>query len=241
MSDALEIIDANTWYGPDPQAADEPSLAALRAVLSAEGVAGALTFHSAAAMLNHHEGNRLTREQLADYPELTPVAVIPYPRCLGPRDVAEAAEAGFKVLRIADTREWPLDNAVIAGMLREAARANLLVMLELGTRGSVSQLARAVGGLEVDVICLRASYHVRSEILWVFRDLPRLYLDMSKMALGGGVEDFVERLGAERFVYGSGWPVGEMRPRTLMLRNAELDEPARRLIAAGNIRRLLNR
>jgi hypothetical protein len=239
MSDTLDIIDVNTWYGHDPLSAAEPTLAALRAALAAEGAAGAFAFHSMAAMLDHREGNRLTLEQLAGIPELTPVAVIPYPRCMGPADVAAVAEAGFAVLRIADTREWPLDNAVIAGMLAEAARANLLVMLELGGRGSPSQLARALGDAELDVICLLATYNIYSEVVWVMGQHPRIHLDTSKFAVAGGLADMVERFGPGRFVYGSGWPVGEMRPRTLMLRNAEIDEPTRQAIAGGNIRRLL--
>ena len=241
MADTLEIIDVNTWYGPSPLSADQPTMAKFQAALAGEGVAGALTSHSMAVMLDHRKGNRLTLEQLATHPNMTPVAVVPYTQCLGPEDVAEVAEAGFKVLRIGGTREWPLDNVVIAGMIAEAAKANLLVMLELGIRGSMSQLVRAIGDADLDVICLNATYAIHSEIVWLLREHPRLHIDMSKMAVSGGLEELVERFGPSQIVYGSGWPANEMRPHTLMLRNAEIDDEARRAIAAGNIRRLLDR
>jgi predicted TIM-barrel fold metal-dependent hydrolase len=235
----LEIVDCRTCYGPDPQSERSTTLEDLRAAMAADGIAAALTHHTMAVCYDHREGNRRTLDELAGCAEFTPVAVLPWPACFGPEDVHAVAEAGFRVVRIIETVEWPLDNAALAGILAAAAEARLLVMLEAARRGKPSELGRALGDLELDVICLGLHYTALAEMMWVMRDHPRIVLDTSSMALAGQIEEMVDRVGAGRLVYGSGWPVGEMRPRRRVLETAEIDEATRAAIAAGNLRRLL--
>jgi len=68
---------------------------------------------------------------------------------------------------------------------------------------------------------------------------PRFHLDISRYELLGGLAELVGRYGAERLLYGSGYPQWAMGGPRLMLARAEIHEEDRALVAGGNLLRLL--
>ncbi len=67
-----------------------------------------------------------------------------------------------------------------------------------------------------------------------------LYLDISRYEADGGLIGLVSRYGPERLLYGSAFPETPMGGARLMLARAAISDDARRLIAAGNLTRLLD-
>jgi hypothetical protein len=58
--------------------------------------------------------------------------------------------------------------------------------------------------------------------------------------LDGGIEDFVNKYGPSRMLFGSAFHNVPMGGATLTLRNARIDDDARGMIAAGNLERILS-
>ena len=70
---------------------------------------------------------------------------------------------------------------------------------------------------------------------------PRFYLESSLLSLeDGGVEAAVKRFGAERIVFGTGFPERYMEAPILQLLHAEIPESAKKKIASENLEHILN-
>jgi hypothetical protein len=68
---------------------------------------------------------------------------------------------------------------------------------------------------------------------------PNLHLETSLYMVEGLIEEFCERYGPARLLYGSGFPDNCHGASRLRLAQADLSTEARELIAAGNLERLL--
>jgi predicted TIM-barrel fold metal-dependent hydrolase len=69
--------------------------------------------------------------------------------------------------------------------------------------------------------------------------LPNLYIETAGLNVHHGIEDVCRRFGAERLLFGSGYPIRSMGGALLQTRSADIDESEREMIASGNLRRLL--
>ncbi len=76
-----------------------------------------------------------------------------------------------------------------------------------------------------------------------FRPLVERYehvcVEFSEYILDAGIEAFVESYGPERLLFGTGFPVYDHGGVMLALKHAQIDGPARALIAGGNLERML--
>ena len=68
---------------------------------------------------------------------------------------------------------------------------------------------------------------------------PNVYLETSTFWQPEGLRDIALKYGAKRIVYGSGFPQYNQGNMMSAIRNLELDEADKRLIASGNLERLL--
>lgn len=67
----------------------------------------------------------------------------------------------------------------------------------------------------------------------------RFYLDLSYVMDAGGIEDMVGRFGAERLLFGTGFPSRYTGSMLAVLRAAEIDKKSRELIMGRNLERIL--
>lgn len=70
-------------------------------------------------------------------------------------------------------------------------------------------------------------------------DFPNLYLETSGLLVEGLIEEFCERYGPQRLLFGSGFPDQCLGGSLLRLAQADIGDDARRAIAGGNLERLL--
>jgi predicted TIM-barrel fold metal-dependent hydrolase len=68
-----------------------------------------------------------------------------------------------------------------------------------------------------------------------------LYLDISKYELDGGIKDFCNKYGAERLLFGTGFPQLNPGGPIFTLIHADITEKERQKIASGNLERILGR
>lgn len=68
-----------------------------------------------------------------------------------------------------------------------------------------------------------------------------LYLDISQYELDGGIQDFCSKYGADRLLFGTGYPKWNPGGPILTLLHADITSKEREMIASGNLERLLRR
>lgn len=68
---------------------------------------------------------------------------------------------------------------------------------------------------------------------------PNLHIETSYYIIEGAIEEFCARYGAERILFGTGFPDNCRGGAVLQLLHADIPESARQAIAADNLRRLL--
>ena len=68
-----------------------------------------------------------------------------------------------------------------------------------------------------------------------------LYLDISKYHMDGGISDFCKKYGAERLLFGTGYPHLNPGGTILMLMHADITSREREMIASRNLERILRR
>ena len=73
---ALEIIDANTVFGPWPMVRADMSVERLAKALTNHGISKALAISTVGVLHNHGDGNAETLRICAEQPMLIPVATI---------------------------------------------------------------------------------------------------------------------------------------------------------------------
>lgn len=73
----------------------------------------------------------------------------------------------------------------------------------------------------------------------VMRAFDTFYMDTSDYELDGGIKALVEGFGPQRLLFGSGYHRRPMGSASLQLRNLDLADDAKELIAHGNLERLL--
>lgn len=70
-------------------------------------------------------------------------------------------------------------------------------------------------------------------------EYPNVYLDLAYCITDGGIESFVEEYGAERLLYGSGFPYCYFGGNMLMIKHADISESDKLAISSGNLTRII--
>jgi predicted TIM-barrel fold metal-dependent hydrolase len=68
---------------------------------------------------------------------------------------------------------------------------------------------------------------------------PNVYVDTAQYLLDGGLEALVTEFGAQRVLFGSGFPESYVGGMMMALRHAHIPEEAKAAIAGGNLARIL--
>jgi uncharacterized protein len=119
-------------------------------------------------------------------------------------------------------------------------RVPLLLSLENGvTWPLVYQLLEAYPSLTC-VLCDIGIWGVDRYTWPLLESFPNVYLETSLVALeDGGMEATVARYGAERLLFGSGFPVRYHESAILQLLHADISDEDKQKIASTNLERVL--
>ncbi|MDH7570159.1 MAG: amidohydrolase family protein, partial [Armatimonadota bacterium] len=149
-----------------------------------------------------------------------------------------------KALRGA-VRLYPKDHQYVlsdwcAGRLLHAlAEARVPALLEMGQTGweEVASLLRRHPTLPV--ILLATSYRVDRYLYPLWEQFDNLYLETATYQVMRGIEAVSRRFGAQRLVFGTGLPLLDAGGPIAQVTYADLSLEEKRLIAGGNLARLL--
>jgi len=250
----LAFFDCNAAMGTPTialpgSAGAAASAAELLAAMDGYGIARALVWHVAQRDSSVPVGNRLLAEGLAGREARLTGCWSLLPASTG--ELPPPAEF-FRTMAAANVRAlraFPEQGRFVLG--RESCGALLGELVERRIPLILSQPSRAAwqetyGLLRdyPDLTCILADVGVWGADRYVrplFDTYPHTYLEISQYFVDGGIEGMVGRHGADRLLFGTGFPVYHGGGGMLMLRHAEIPAAARNAIAGGNLAALLAR
>lgn len=206
----------------------------------------ALVWHNTSVEANLRLGNNNALEESGKHPELLPVWCIV---AAGADEIGKPADFVSNMLSAGvcatimfprqhhfSFADWCLGDVLSA---LDDARVPLLLK---HSEVSLDELAATLPGHpHLPVICTGMGYRENRRIYPLMEMCPNLYMDISPpYSVHSGIEDICRRFGAERLVFGTGWPVAEAGVAVSMLMYASISDEEKQLIGAGNIERLLS-
>lgn len=245
----MRFFDCNCFVGRPMIAMLKPAPTAddLLAEMDRAGIEKALVWHVAQRDYAVATGNRLLAEQVAGHADrLTGCWAILPPQTgelPGPEELCtQMAEADVRALRAFPDRHRYLLRAESCGpLLQVMVERRIPLFLEARSQGQW-QTAYDLLREFPDLVCVLADMHVWGTDRW-FRPLvekyDHVYVELSEYILDGGVDAFVESYGADRLLFGTGFPKMEHGGVMLMLRHADITDEQKQAIAAGNLERIL--
>ncbi len=230
------------WTVPPPGGwLDE---AALRRELQASGIAGALVHHGLARDYDPAIGNEALLQEIGAASTLLPCVTllphhtgeVPPPRAHVPQLLAQGACA---VRLYPKSHTFSLAPWCAGDLLETLAEHRVPLSIELAETSweTLHEVCSAHPALPV--IVTRVSYRQERYLYALWERHDNLYVDISHFQGHRAIEEAVERFGPERLLFGTGLPFYAPGGPVLLVMRAEIDEPARRAIAGGNLLRLI--
>jgi predicted TIM-barrel fold metal-dependent hydrolase len=254
----LRFFDCNCMIGrmSRPNPVTIKTLPELRAELDHFRIDEALVCGVEAAERWTEGGNRAIAHELAGDDKLHPAWVLPVHTSVDfpnpARTVEEMLSLGVRAVRM-----WPsfyhgylVEEWALGPLWRELAAHRVPVLIADGDLSRYPD-QRGVGFSAqnlhdicsryptLPIVALRLNFSATRIVVPLLRACPNLHVEISYYTAHRGVDFLVQRVGAERVLFGSGLPWGSPGPGVVATRYAGISEDDRRLIAGDNLRRLL--
>jgi len=244
----LKFFDANLYVGKPTKAVYKPAVSAEEAIraLDVQGIEKALIWHIAQHDLSPVEGNRLLSGLITGQKRLYGCWTILPPQ------TGEVITLDFfdrmKKERIAALRAFPdihrfmLNRVVFGSFLDEAGERKIPLLLSL-KKGISWQGVYGLLKDFPDLTCVLCDIGIwgADRYTWpLLENYGNIYLETSLLALGyGQLEATVRKFGAERIIFGSGFPERYPESSICEVLHADISEAARRKIARENMENLI--
>lgn len=237
----MEIIDANTIFGPWPRTTAHISLDKLISAVKSHGVARSLTISTVGIFHSHNDGNTETLSQCKDKSELMPAATIdPRGYFGGMKLIPNLVSQGFRLFRFFPAEQgWPLDHAAFEDILDELEPTSVPVMIRAGRTGDASSLARILGGKQHPLILEGVVFETLAEAVSVMKKHSNIYVETHGITVPGGLRFLSEQIGADRIIFGSDCPRSSLAGALRCVQECGLQEQDMEKVFGGNLKRLL--
>lgn len=215
------------------------------------GVADALVTHVAAKEYSPAHGNDLLASELSGTDRLAPCLTL-LPELTGELWEAETLldelrSRGARCVRLfpgATVHRYPFDPRVLGGLfdVLEPARVPVLVDFDLGRRDETdwrSLYDMAERYPDLPLILIRPGGRSDRGLYPLLNRSPNVYIETGGYWVHRGIERVCERFGAQRLVYGSGFPYWTMSGAAHHVATARISDDERAAVGAGNLTRLL--
>ena len=233
------------WTLPPPAGALDP--AGLRAELAHAGIAGALVHHGLGRDYDAAVGNEALLRELAEAPAagdgeaaLVPcVTLLPtHTEELPPpaEHLPALIRAGVRGARLyPKTQNFSLEEWCAGELFAAVERHRLPVSVDLAETdwNTIHRVCAAHPALPL--IVTRVNYRHERFLYALFKEHAALRVEISFFQGHRGIEEVVERFGAQRLLFGTGLPFYETGGPTAMVTLADVGDEARRAIAGGNL------
>jgi hypothetical protein len=246
----MQIFDCNLSYGRHSSGGPYMpcnTISLLRGELERAGISGGLVRHDAADLAGAVTGNRLLYGDIGGAGgELWGVYTL-LPSCTG--EVPGPAELpgvlagqGMRAVRFNPEKHRYLPQPqVIGDYLEVLAEKKIPVHFHTGCGITLEQVHELMLCFpDLTAILTYANCWPSDRLLRPFLDnFPNLCLDTTYLLTDMGFEAIVERYGAGRLLFGSGFPDCYLGAHMLTLRHSEISDGDKAAILGGNLMRLI--
>ena len=244
----MHFFDCNVFFGLPIRRPllPVPTVEGLLAEMDRAGIDKALVWHVAQHDASPQIGNQLLADAIQPHPRLVGCwAVLPNQTHEFPPPTAffqQMRAARVMALRVFPASHRFLANTVSMGDLLEpmvARRIPLFVSLVRGMDWPAIYALLAEFPELVCVICDHGCWGMDRMFRPLLERYPHVYVDTAQYLLDGGLEALVADYGAQRLLFGSGFPELYFGGMMLALRHARLPDEAKTAIAGGNLEHIL--
>ena len=240
----LDFFDVNVFIGRPMRAIYRPApdVATLLTEMKKSGISRALAWHIASQDCSPEDGNRLISEAIAESNSLFGCWAI-LPPVTG-EIVDDHFLDNMRRNRIAALCAFPgqgrflLNRTAFGKFLDEVSERKIALLVSLD-RGVTWQM---INGLMNDypkltcVICDIGIWGMDRQTWPLLDTYPNVCIETSLLSLqAGGVEETVKRFGAERLLFGTGFPMRYPEAAMLQLTHADIPDSDKSKIASGNL------
>ncbi len=93
---------------------------------------------------------------------------------------------------------------------------------------------------ELPIVLFQVGYRFQRTLIPLMKNFDNVYLSVgSPYSVHRGLEQMTKLVGADRLLFGTGFPTSDMMPGITMLTYAELSDSDKQLIGSGNLERLI--
>jgi len=160
--------------------------------------------------------------------------------------VRKAVDAGVRAVKLyPKSHRYPVVIDVIGPMLEALQSARFLVMLEVGELGAsdtevyAGYHAIASAFPRLPLLGQGFNWGHQRTVTALMERCPNFHVEFSRYQINRAIEVYARRFGVERLLFGTGAPALSAGAARAFVDYADLDETAKRLIAGGNLARLL--
>jgi predicted TIM-barrel fold metal-dependent hydrolase len=241
----LRFFDCNVRIGrcSTPRPEQFLDVAGLLAEMDRAGIERALVYHAWSVEWDPKAGNEALVSDLAGQERLFPcfAALPPATRELPPpREFAKWVSDQHGAVRLFPTlHQFLLSETSIGGLLDALSSEQVPVLIDIA-HTNWAEVGEVLGRHpELNLIVLNAYYRIDRYVYPLWERHANLYLESGSYGVHRGIESVCERFGAARLVFGTDMPVHEAGGPIAGVTYAPVSEVDRRLIAGGNLRRML--
>lgn len=245
---ALEFFDACAWVGRPPEALRAfVTGAALHAALRRWGISRALVSHTMSVQWDAARGNEALAKELLDLPGCFGAMALLPPAGgeLGDfrAHLDQMLARGMRAARLfPKVHRFSLRDPSLEAVFAELAARGVPLLMWIG-QSSWDELAALAGAhpalrIVVDGVGHHEYLNCRQHLAQLDRH-PNLLVEIHNLLMFRGIETIVERIGAERVLFGTNLPETDPAAAMMLLTHSELSEHQRRLIAGENLARLI--
>ena len=244
----MEWFDCNTYFGLPTKRPLRPVETAetLLAEMDRAGIARALVWHIAQHDYSATVGNEMLARAIAPHERLMGCCAVlpPYTREMpGPPLLFEQMKRDrFAAVRLfPSAHRYEFNPVVMGGLLDGLSHRRVPLVLSVPRGVDWAALHRLMDAFP-SLVCIICDHGCWGQDR-LFRPLldayPNTCVDTAGYPLDGGIEALVRDYGAQRLVFGSGFPDHYHGGMMLALQHARISDADRAAIAGGNLARIL--
>lgn len=241
MAETFQIIDASTTVGIHPEHRLDMSVDKLVSVMDKNSVTASLVIATIAMFHQSETGNMITLDAARSSNRLLPVGTVNPRTYFGrPTDMQAIRDQGFKIFKFYPTHQrWAINSAAFAEVLRQLAPLRMPVMVDIGHPGDATAVMNAAAGYEAPIVFCSISLDTLSEALTIMSHTSNVMIETHELHVPEALELIVDRVGADRIIYGSGAPLRSIASSLYYVLDSELSDEDKQKILGGNIKRIL--
>ena len=241
----MKLFDANCGFGPYMTRVfrSAGTSAELLEEMDWCGVETALVYHTAMRFDVPAVGNERLLKEIEGNPRLVPTWTL-LPSQTGEQPHVSALIEGMRDNGVRALRLFPQDHRYF---MDAATWGDQMAVYEerripLFIKDSLDNIGTLMGAFpHLVVITANQGINPMDRYAWPLAEkFPYLYFDTSAYLVDGIIEEFCNRYGASRLLFGSGFPDHASGAALLALEHAEISDEGREAIGHGNLTRILS-